>query len=688
MRANLATLALATLALAGPLGEGAPAWADRLVRAPSVPQPKDAGDLVGMLVENTHDRTTPPRPLTFGQEFIPGELSPQAHLAARIDAKTVAVQMDVKATHPDGSVRMAILTLPMPEQRSGHKTEVMLTKAADAPPGVPVALEALTGYGLAVDLTLHEEGGATHPFHADVGALLARALGSGKVAYWMHGPLASEARVEVPVERAFRLTFDVRAYADGSAYTDVQFNNDIALQKEGGPVTYDLDITVKGQKAYHTGPIKQFQYQTWHLEYWSAGRPHVNFVQDIAHLERTGAIQTYDLTTGVDGRLIAEEAKQMAGPGFGVLGNAAVTTYMPMTGGRPDIGPTTRANTLWLMTQDDAAARYALAQSDAAGSVPWHMYDPHVGSYVRLTEHPKLWADGRAGPSNGSEAMPQLPDEKATGWTPDVAHQPDLSYVPYLLTGSRYRLDQLNAQAAWCLVVTWFAPRLQGKGIVVNFQNQIRGGAWSLREIVEAAFVNPDDSPMKQYFEQIARNNIDYLLDEAAHSNQGEVHGWVLGTYAEDNGGIATWQQSFLASTIVLAARQGVPGAVKVLEWMTNFQAGRFLSEAKGFHAKDGAEYWLPVYPFPGNQFHPYTSWAEIGREEERQGRSGNGVTWAKQTNTDYIQAAKAAIAGIITVTGSEVAKRALAWLNENAPQAGRESYERDPVWNIVVGQR
>ena len=33
----------------------------------------------------------------------------------------------------------------------------------------------------------------------------------------------------------------------------------------------------------------------------------------------------------------------------------------------------------------------------------------------------------------------------ATGWVPDTAHQPDLSYVPYLLTGERWMLDNLNA---------------------------------------------------------------------------------------------------------------------------------------------------------------------------------------------------------------------------------------------------
>lgn len=372
----------------------------------------------------------------------------------------------------------------------------------------------------------------------------------------------------------------------------------------------------------------------------------------------------------------------MAGPGFGVLGNAGVATYMPMTGGRPDIGPTTRANTLWLMTQDDAAARYALAQSDAAGSVPWHFYDPRTGTYIRLTEHPTLWADGRAGPGNGSEPLTQQPDYTGTGWSPDPAHQPDLSYIPYLLTGSHYRLDQLNAQASWSIVATWNAPRLNGKGIVANFQSQVRASAWSLREIVEAAFANPDDSPMKRYFVEIMKNNIDYLLDQAAHSKQGEVHGWVLGTYGDDHGFMAPWQQDYLVTTIALAARQQVPGAKQLLEWQINFLAGRFLSEDKGFHAKDGSEYILFTYAYPGDQFHPYSTWADVGRMEASSGRSGGGKEWGSATPM-ILQLDQAALAAAVSATGSPEAKRALSWLNENAPSLGAKAPPRDPAWSI-----
>src|SRR5262249_36640568 len=147
---------------------------------------------------------------------------------------------------------------------------------------------------------------------------------------------------------------------------------------------------------------------------------------------------------------IASEATAMAAPGWGaVLAANGVTQYMPAAGGRGDIGPTTQANTIWLMTQNETAAKYALGQADAAGSGPWHFFDPTTNLYTSLLQYPKLWTDPRAtDPSNGSVGLTQqVPTSSAAGWSADPAHQPDLSYDAYLMTGDRYYLDQLNAQA-------------------------------------------------------------------------------------------------------------------------------------------------------------------------------------------------------------------------------------------------
>src|SRR5215813_5042524 len=163
------------------------------------------------------------------------------------------------------------------------------------------------------------------------------------------------------------MTFNITTSVDGTSRTDVQFNNDYAMQAVGGEVKYDATIKQNGTTVLQQTNIDQFQYQTWHKQIWSNGAPQVNIQHDIVALEKTGAIQNYDLSIPVDPSLLAYEATAIASPGWGgVLAANGVTQDMPMTGGRSDIGPTTQANTIWLMTQNQTAAEYALGQADAA----------------------------------------------------------------------------------------------------------------------------------------------------------------------------------------------------------------------------------------------------------------------------------------------------------------------------------
>ena len=150
-----------------------------------------------------------------------------------------------------------------------------------------------------------------------------------------------------------------------------------------------------------------------------------------------------------------------------------------------DIGPTTEANARWLITQDASAARYALAQAQAAGSVPWHYYDTAKGHYLSVTDYPQLWIDYR-----GSVQPKQMAGDES-GWYPDRAHTPDLSYVAWLLTGDRYHLDMLNAQASWVIANTWNAYRQDAQGIVTHRDEEVRAQAWALRTVQEAAYRQP-----------------------------------------------------------------------------------------------------------------------------------------------------------------------------------------------------
>ena len=660
-----------------------------VIEAPAIPQPTAPGDIVGLVLQNNEPTALPAREITFGQEFADGQMRPGQGLVALIDGTAVPVQMDVKTTNPDGSVAMAILTLEQPTLAANTSDNVMLQLApATRAPDVNIAALTSDGYNFSVDLTLHNANGTTTPLDINAAHALAAALQSGSVSYWLQGPQATQVRVDVPVSGSLHVTFDITAYADGTTSTDVQFNNDLAMTPVGGTVNYDVNILQNGTQVFAQSNITQFQYQDWDQQFWSNGAPQVNVQHDVLAMEEAGFIQAYDLTTGVAAAVIRNEATQMAGPGFGILGNAGITEDMPETGARNDIGTTTVANAAWLITQNQTAAEYALAQANAAGSIPWHFFDAQTETYLNVTDYPRLWPDPRAVRNGLMDLTQPLPSTaaaiKAEGWSPDPAHEPDLDYVAYLMTGNRYYLDQLNAEADYDIFLT-LPPgaRHYGEGLVVGPTVTVRAEGWSLREIVEAAAANPDGSAEKAYFTQIMNNNFNFLLSETASANT-DPGGWIPASGS--NVIISPWQQDYFATTVVLAAEQGVAGAKQLLEWETNFLAGRFLAAAQGFDPHFGVAYRMAVGDAATGT--PYQTWAQIEQatmaDPEVAATAWNGTTWGGNHGY-YDSLALASLAGDITVTASPDAIHAYGLvLSFSDSQAGLVWQQDSPQFDIA----
>ena len=86
--------------------------------APMAPQPSQSGDIVGLLLKNTGTGVEKSGYATFGKVFESGDVMPGDRLVARINGLAYAVQMDVKTTNSDGSVRQCG---PNPE-RTGNCT--------------------------------------------------------------------------------------------------------------------------------------------------------------------------------------------------------------------------------------------------------------------------------------------------------------------------------------------------------------------------------------------------------------------------------------------------------------------------------------------------------------------------------------------------------------------------------------
>ncbi len=74
-------------------------------------------------------------PATFGMPFAPGQVASGATLMASVRGRPVPLQMDERASYPDGSLRFAILSVALPVADAG---EVVSLALGDAPAGAAV----------------------------------------------------------------------------------------------------------------------------------------------------------------------------------------------------------------------------------------------------------------------------------------------------------------------------------------------------------------------------------------------------------------------------------------------------------------------------------------------------------------------------------------------------------------------
>jgi hypothetical protein len=628
---------------------------------------------------------------TFGQVFTQGEVGAKAGLVATVNGVDIPVQMDVKTTYADGSVKMAVLSMDRPDLAAGATAGVSLSTVASAAASTPIDLStALNNHSFAVDLT--NNGQATH---IDVLAALKQALADGSASFWQSGELATQARVEIPLDGSQRLVFDVTAFKGGGMSVEAQFNNDGAMGSSGGGVNYGVSVSMDGH-VVADATVNQAQYQNWHQSFSSNGTDGgqglgdpaegwLNIRHDIAHLQETGAVAHYDLTVGISDAMLAGFAASTQAVGWGdPLAINEVSQYMPGTGARADIGITTASNTAWLMSQDAHAAAYALGQAETASAVTWHLWDADNKGWLSTDDYPNLWTDERGGtgtPGDASSGGLTQQIGNSSGWDLDSAHQPDLSYVPYLMTGDRWMLDNLNAQASWNIVAQWPSERANASDILVD-GNQVRGAAWALRQIDEAAWAAPDGSAEKAYFTEASNANWSWLVSKIPEwtTEQGEAHGWLPGVYGVD-GAMPPWQQDYFASTVIAAASRGNADALTFLEWQSNFLVGRFTHEAQGFDQHDGAAYLIAIADANGT---PYQTWSEIGAQTDAQGWSNN-QGWANSQG-DYAQLALATLAGIAHLTGSAEAAAAYeALMADSPPFATAADFARDPTFALAA---
>lgn len=527
-----------------------------------------AADVTHITVENPSDSAKTHAVVTFGLVFKAGDVPPGLSL----QSSEGSLQVDPKATHPDGSLRHAVLTLDVGAM-AAHAAKTVGLRIGGPPPGAPHQLSDLAATSFDAKVTVTLAGVAWTASVRD-------SLATGKGLRWLSGPLCDEWILALPLRNAggsvhpqLHARFALRAYHDlKNIRADVTVENDWAFEPDPRGLTYDAAIEVGGTVYTKTG-LAQTHHSRWRKVIWWGGDPTPEWAYDKNYLLSTGAFPRYEADLK-----IAPAAFTGMAAAFEPMAHGDLTGYMPETGAHDDIGPLPRFAALYLVTMDPRARRNVLANGECGGAYQIHYRNKATGRPVTLDEFPYMTllgneSDTRNPVTGKLEAFPAV-SNPLDSLTPDDAHQPSIAYLPYVISGDYFYLEELQFWANWNMILANPGYRENAKGLLKWGQN--RAQAWSLRTLGQAASITPDAHPLKAYFTGKLGNNIAwYHARYVTRADSVNAIGYLESDYAYAPFGIAPWQDDFFTWSMGYLGQLGFAQVEPFLKWKARFVVAR-----------------------------------------------------------------------------------------------------------------
>lgn len=296
------------------------------------------------------------------------------------------------------------------------------------------------------------------------------------------------------------------------------------------------------------------------LSHWLGTDPGVVALHDTDYVQATGLVPAYFAKTPASAAAIT----------------TLVTTFTPLQKGDFDngdgMGGGGAANHIGLLpewevvylTAPSAATRFGvLANAYSLGRYPLYYRDESDSNrWARLSQHANLQV-GRQ-PEAGYETTPEWTGTVPAGW--DLAHAPSAGFLAYLMTGSRYHLDTVQACASCTSMQVTAGWRQGALGLYVSHgTGNTRHVAWGLRNLAQAVAATPDaDTTVQGEFRTQYENNVDYYhtryvtvgnsanpirFVEDVDYNQSGFDGVHFG---------APWQQDYLTASLGYALDLGM----------------------------------------------------------------------------------------------------------------------------------
>lgn len=556
------------------------------------PIPTPAKVLSYLRIESTSDQVQTNVHFTAGQVFAPGDLPAGSFLEG--------LQLDVKATHPDGSVRHALVSgvLPMIGPLGVETIELAV---ADKAPSGEVESKFIPGLVRVMIDGVRYTARNSAPVVRD----------------WMKGNVVNEYHTPSPFMSDDGLRhphlmarFAARCYAGERTRFDVAIENNWAYEPDPQNFTYDVEIEIAGEVVHAQDNLTHFHHARWRNLYWVGGEPQIHIKHDVAYLIASRALPNYDRSVKMRETTLAGYVKNWNDANVAPMKiGPFVQRAMATTGGRNDIGILPGWAAAYLISQDERAKRVTIGVSNLAGSWSIHYRDQNTDQPISVIDFPRMTLLGNPGDTlnrltGKREAFPVLSSKaNPSPYSPDAAHQPNFSYLPYLVTGDHYHLEELQFWAQYNIFRS--NPGFRGGALGLVHSEQIRGQAWSLRSVLDAAYITPDNDRLKKHFNQILYNNIiaysaNYLEGGPLHNKLGVLTKGAAATGYKDGTdepmpktAAAPWQDDFNTAVWGMVVERGYMDAEPMFLWKARFPIGRMVGDGVCWMA--GANYTYVV---------------------------------------------------------------------------------------------
>lgn len=272
---------------------------------------------------------------------------------------------------------------------------------------------------------------------------------------------------------------------------------------------YELTIAVNGNSVYSTTVAGHPWFTGYRVSSvgggtWAPGttRP---ITRTVAQLTAANLLPVFSSTNLVGSATPVPQAET-----YSILGLSGLTAAMGTTGDRYDIGFFHDWAAYYLVTGNGLGSVMAIAEAARSWNIV--LRDPNTLAPMDCIN---TWT--KASMVSGTPLIPttnyKYPYGTGVGVAYEEGHSPNFSYLPFLLTGDPYYLENLQFQAVRDLLEVGYGYRYTQQG---------RYLAWPLRTILMAVLSTPSNAP-------------NWLLNQAQITAVLDAYGASIATWTGSN---------------------------------------------------------------------------------------------------------------------------------------------------------